>query len=114
MGALATNFESEDKVMGNFMALCVKNGDRLYLPKILEELETLVSAKEGGRVVTLEFARHPAEKILAKMKGKFGPKDIIKIKINPSLVAGVRTTIGGEQELDLSLSSRLRKMFKSY
>jgi len=105
--------DKEDAVFSNFLALCVKNGDQSYLPKIVEEMENLVTNQAGGRVVVLEFARTPESAILAKMKKEFRSEDIVKVKINPSLHAGVRITIGGEQELDLSLNRRLMEMFSS-
>jgi len=103
----------EASVFKNFIQLVEKNGDRSSLPKILTEMESLIAKKEGGRVVTLEFAREPQNAILAKMKKEFGAKDIVNVRTNATLVAGVRITIDGEQELDLSLNRRLRGMFKN-
>ncbi len=109
--AQSTDLE-QDLIVNNFKALLAKNGDLVYLDKITEHLENILVAKAGGRVVLLETARVLPESENLRLKSQFGAQDVFRQKINPTLVAGVRITINGSTELDLSLSRRLNNIFK--
>ena len=91
-----------------FLSVVLKNGDYERLDKIVEAIEMREVQAHGGRIVELEFARISE---LAK-KFKFSSHDRVHTKINPSLVAGVRVTVDGEQELDVSLQRKLNKLFQ--
>lgn len=83
------------------------NGDGTRVDKILEAIEEHATKTHGGHMIHLEFAR---ETELAK-KFEFALKDHVRVSINPSLVAGVRMTIDGEQELDASLQRKLHRLW---
>ena len=90
-----------------FLQVIEKNGDSARLDKIVEAIEELETKKQGGRMIHIELARNPE---LAK-QFKFQSKDNVKVSVNPSLVAGVRITIDGEQQFDGSLIRKLNKIF---
>ena len=47
-----------------------------------------------------------------KIKHNFPEKDYIDFKINPELVAGMRVTVDGEEELDNTLNQKLKNLFR--
>lgn len=90
-----------------FLQAVARNGDLAKIDKIVTAIEELVTKKHGGHTIALEFAR---KSDLAE-KFKFSAKDHVRVSINPSLVAGVRITIDGEQELDESLQRKLNNLW---
>lgn len=90
-----------------FLSVVEKNGDFSRLNKIVQAIERLAAKEEGGHMVELEFARETD----ASNKFKFGPKDRVRVSINPSLVAGVRITIDGTKELDSSFTRKVNQLF---
>ncbi|MFA6354627.1 MAG: F0F1 ATP synthase subunit delta [Candidatus Paceibacterota bacterium] len=111
-GLKSKNNSEENSFIKKFANSIKKNGDLPKIKKIIEAIERRIVKKDGGRVIEIEFARTVSETALAKLTGQFTKKDIIKTKINEQLVAGVRITIDGEQELDNSLQKKLAKIFK--
>lgn len=100
-----------DSVLKNFMAVLLKNGDRAQGNKIVELLEDLLTKEAGGKVVSFETARALPNKEFLLLKERFNSNDSFRQKIIPSLVAGVRVVVNGNQELDHSLVRRLNKIF---
>ncbi|MFH1769256.1 MAG: F0F1 ATP synthase subunit delta [Parcubacteria group bacterium] len=96
----------------NFVKLVSKNGDLSRSNTIIEEIQKIYVAKEGGRMIKLEFARKQPETLINQLKQGFTEDDLIQIEINPSLVAGVRVTIDGESELDKTMRRKLTRLFK--
>ena len=94
-----------------FLSVIAKNGDMPGIKKIYNAVEELVTHRGGGRVVTLELAREVPKSQRTQLEKKFIAKDSVHIKTNPALVAGVRVTLDGEQELDQSLQRKLNKLF---
>lgn len=90
-----------------FLEVVAKNGDFSRIDAILAATEKRIVHEHGGRMIELEYARQSAE----SNKFKFTAKDRVHTSINPSLVAGVRITIDGEQEFDGSLQHKLQKLF---
>jgi|SRR3989344_3555991 len=90
-----------------FVEVVAKNGDFSRIDRIVAAIEKHAVHAQGGRMVELEFARSSA----VSQKFKFSAKDRVHTSINSSLVAGVRVTIDGERELDLSLQRKLQKLF---
>ena len=95
----------------NFVKLLKKTGDIKHSKKILEAIHKNLINEKGGKWVEVEVARESAldEKFL---KNKFSKKDHVGFKISPELVAGVRITVDGEEELNNSLQNKLNKLFK--
>lgn len=107
--------KTSDKEKGNvirrFSTLLRKTGDIARAGKIIRAFEKLTVKKGGGRWVEVEFARPLDVKLASKIGKSFAAKDRIEETINPALIAGVRVTIDGGQELDNSLARKLKKLF---
>ena len=98
-------------ILKNFLAVLKKNGDQRLARKILEIFKGLVVRQKGGHHVLVELARENPDSSTQSILKKFGEKDWVETSINPSLVAGIRVTLDGEQELDNSLAKKLHKLF---
>ena len=94
-----------------FLDVVKKNGDFGRIDKIVAAIEELAIHEQGGHVVNVELARPAESKTVENLKKKFGPKDQVRISINPSLVAGVRVTIDGTSELDMSFRRKVNSLF---
>ena len=90
-----------------FLEVVTKNGDFSRIEGIVAAIEKAAVHALGGRMVELEFARETP----LSNKFKFTAKDHIRVRINPLLVAGVRITIDGEQELDGSFQRKINKLW---
>ena len=101
----------EKELWANLASLIRKNGDIAKADAILEEaLHELVRSR-GGRYIKIETARPLAEALRREVRQGFKKDDLIKETVTPSLVAGMRVTVNGEQELDESLQRKLNKLF---
>ena len=108
-----TPADKTDRLIKKFVERVYKNSDSLNFEKILTEINKKLIREDGGRIIDLEFAREIANDQIKKMKSSFKTKDLISVRVNPSLVAGVRVTINGEQEFDNSLAGKLKKVFNA-
>ena len=100
----------QDKAVNGLLRLLVRTGDIKHSGKILESIHKKLVIEKGGKWVNVEVAREQMPK-KALLKSKFSGKDYIDYKINPELVAGMRITINGEEEVDNSLHNKLKKLF---
>jgi len=100
----------DKKVVNNFVKLLVKTGQIAKAKEILDLVEGLILAKHGKNKITFETAR----KVTAsqkKMLENFVKKgDVVKEKINPGLIAGVKIIINDSQQFDTSMQSKLRNI----
>lgn len=101
----------QEKAVKGLVKLLEKTGDIKHSKKIIEAVHKKVVNEKGGKWVNVEVARESALK-KETLGHKFSDKDHIDFQINPELVAGVRVTINGEEELNNSLQSKLNKLFK--
>jgi len=108
----ATADAKKEDMFKRFIAVIQKNGDGMRLKKILQVVRAVLVRQQGGRVVKLETARPMAEKALAELREKFTAKDYVEAVENSLLIAGVRVTVNGEEELDNTLSRKLKRLFK--
>lgn len=99
------------KIVSNFVQAVAKYGDLSRRERIVEAIETKQVRNDGGRVIKLEFARKQDNTIIDELLKSFETKDQVTIVINSSLIAGVRVTIDGEKELDMSMQHKLNKLF---
>lgn len=99
-------------LISRFIEVVKKNGDHNILSKIFDTFKKIVTKKNGGSHIAVEFARTPTESQLSSITKKFSSKDWIETSINPSLIAGVRITFDGEREVDNSLLRKIHKLFK--
>lgn len=94
----------------NFVKLLVKAGFEKKSKEILEMAENLVLAKQGKRKITFETARNMTagqKKILENFVKK---GDVVKEKINPELIAGIKIIINGSKQFDASMQSKLQRI----
>ena len=97
----------QQKVAKNFVKLLVKERLEGKAREILEIAESLLLQKQGKKRIVFETARKTTagqKKILESIAKK---GDIVKEKINPQLIAGVKIIINGSQQFDESLQSKL-------
>jgi len=96
----------------NFLAQIVRNGDFSNISKILYQIEVDQAKALGGKVIDIEFAREMDRILPEELFKVFSQQDIVNIRINSKLIAGVRVTVNGEREFDNSLHGKLNKVFK--
>ena len=103
--------KEKESLVKNFVARVLRHGDGEDLKKIIAEVERMIREKQGIRKVTIETAR-PQKFNAHKLFGKFLEKsDVVEMIMNPNLVAGVKIIVNDEQELDMTLKSKLQKLF---
>lgn len=106
-----TESVQSNELVKNFVSQIIRNGDFLSVDKILQRVEIESTKVLGGKNIEIEFARVVDKRLVEELSGVFTKQDMVNIKINPSLVAGVRITIDGEKELDNSIAKKVREIF---
>lgn len=100
----------EKKVIDNFVKLLVSSGLEKKSKEILNLAENFVLAKQGKRKITFETARKITNS-QQKMLNDFVEKgDIVKEKINPEIISGVKIIINNEKQFDASMQSKLQNI----
>lgn len=107
-GAKTSERESYVK---NFARLLRKSGDLRHKEKIEAEIEKLLRIKTSKRKVIIETARPLRPRHRQALRAILKKDDKVEEKISPGLVAGVRITVNGSKQLDLSLSRAMRTLF---
>ena len=113
--AIADPKAKHDAIIKNFLALVRRNNDEGRLKKILAEAARLSRKWPGAqgnmREVIVESAR-PLRKAQEKMLQQFiKPGDIVRYKVNPELVAGVKIVVNDEMQFDGTMKAKLDKLF---
>jgi F0F1-type ATP synthase delta subunit len=103
--------EKQERLIWQFLDVVRKNGDFTQIKKIFAAIQALIIKKNGGRIISLEFARNVSQALLEKFQNNFSSKDHIEISFRPELIAGVRVLINGEDELDLTMRRKLKELF---
>ena len=103
---------TQKDVSAGFIKLLQKNGDIKHFKKITEAIHKKMINDKGGKWINIEMARKISSSKQEILKDNFYQKDHVDFKINSGLVAGVRITIDGQEELDNSLDNKLKKLFK--
>lgn len=113
---LETVFVASEKkqreLLHRFLKIIKKNGDWPLIEKIFQKVSRAVVKARGGRIVILEAARRVPQQMLEKLQSSFSASDLILTQIRPELLAGVRVLIDEEEQLDVTLRQKLRKLFK--
>jgi len=107
----AIKTSTQEQVVASFIKLLKKTGDIKHSSKIIGAIHKKIVNEKGGKWVNVETARESALK-KDLLKHNFSEKDHVDFKINPELVAGVRITVNGEEELNNSLQNKLNKLFR--
>lgn len=103
--------EQRAKIRKRFVQTLYKNGDIHKSEAILKVIQRTLVHKQGGREITLEFARPMYPEALKDLRHQFKKEDHITMTINPELIAGVRVTIDGHRELDATFARKIKKLF---
>lgn len=97
------------KSIASFLAFLAKNGDMKKAGQIILLAEDIFYKKTYQRKIILETARKIEKKNL--LKDFFQQGDMVKEKINPELVAGIKVMINSEKQLDFSLKNKIDNIF---
>ncbi|WP_374436203.1 F0F1 ATP synthase subunit delta [Inhella sp.] len=99
--------------MRNFLRTVIENGRLDALPAVAAQFHTLASQAQGvaDAVVESAFPMDAAQlaELSAVLEKRFGRKLKPEVKVEPSLIGGVRVTVGDEV-LDTSVRARLERM----
>lgn len=108
--ALKTSLDAEAK---NFVGMLVDNGRLALLPEIERQFRELKNAHESmaDAEILSAFPMEGAQisDLVSALEKKFGRKLNANVNVDPSLIGGVRVTVGDEV-LDFSVSARLQRM----
>jgi len=103
--------EEQRLMMKRFLDTVKKFGDAGNLKKIFAAVELVLTKERGGKEVVVESAREIPVALHKELETKFKSEDLVRERINPALIAGVRVLIDGEWMVDASLKRRLEKLF---
>lgn len=94
-----------------FIKLLEKQGDLGKAKEILEKTEIFLAKKQGKKSITFETARKLTDH-QKKSFSKFIEKgDVVKEKISPDLIAGIKIVIDGDRQIDYSMKNKINKIF---
>ena len=97
----------------NFLQLLIENDRLATLPEVARQFRVLKNAADGVADCLIEsaFALDGAQvsELVDKLATKFGLKLKPEVRVDPSLIGGVRVTVG-DHVLDTSVKSRLAQM----
>jgi len=108
--AIAKKGADEKKIIDNFTKLLFVAGLEKKAKEILDLAEDLLLKKQGKRKIIFETARRLTLENHTLLKKIVKEGNIIKEKINPELVAGVKITIDNEKQFDNSMLSKLNQL----
>lgn len=113
LSLLKSNVSAEAK---NFVAMLAENGRLTLLPEIGAQFHALKNADEGAAdaEITSAFEMTDAQvkDLVATLEKKFNRKLNPTVKVDNSLIGGVRVAVGDEV-LDTSVRAKLQKMHVS-
>lgn len=111
LSLLKSNVTPEAK---NFVAMLVENGRLSLLPEISTQFQLLKNQAQGAADadITSAFELTPAQvqELVATLEKRFGRKLNPTVKVDNSLIGGVRVAVGDEV-LDTSVRAKLQKMY---
>ena len=111
LSLLKSNVSPEAK---NFVGMLVENGRLTLLPEIGNQFHALKNAAEGAAdaEITSAFEMTDAQvkDLMATLEKKFGRKLNPTVKVDNSLIGGVRVAVGDEV-LDTSVRAKLQNMY---
>ena len=100
----------EKKIVNNFIKLLVGTGYEGKSKEILDLTEDLLLAKRGKKKITFETARKTTAGQKKIMDSLVEKGDVVKEKINPELIAGIKIIINDSRQFDSSMQSKLNKI----
>ena len=103
----------ETKITDNFVKLLIKEGLEKKSKEILNLAEDFLLQKQGRRKITFETARKMTASQKKTLDSFVKDGDIVKEKINPELIAGVKIIINNSKQFDGSMKSKLSAFGRS-
>jgi F-type H+-transporting ATPase subunit delta len=111
LSLLKSNVTPEAK---NFVQAVVENGRLTLLPEIGKQFHELKNAAEGAADLEItsayEMTDAQVKDLVATLEKKFGRKLNPTVKVDNSLIGGVRVAVGDEV-LDTSVRAKLQNMY---
>ena len=101
----------EKKVIDNFLKLLTRTNHEKRAKEILDLAESMILAKQGRRKITFETARKITIGQKKLLESFVGEGDIVKEKIAPELIAGIKIIIDNERQFDASMQKKLQTIF---
>ncbi len=102
--------ERSRRIINNFVKLLISAGYEKKSKEILEMAEDLILQKKGKRKITFETARKMTSSQGEILQDFVKKGDIIKEKINPELIAGIKIIINDSKQFDASMQSKLQQL----
>ena len=96
----------------NFIKLLINKGYEKKAKEILNLTEDLILSKQGKKKITFETARKITAGQKKVLDSFVGNGDVVKEKINPELIAGIKIIINNSKQFDASMQSKLQNIFK--
>lgn len=97
----------------NFLRTVIDNGRLRVLPEIAAQFRALVNQTKGASdavvVSAFEIDSSALAELAATLEKRFGRRLHLTVKVDPSLIGGVRVVVGDEV-LDTSVKARLEQM----
>jgi F0F1-type ATP synthase delta subunit len=100
----------DKKIVNNFVKLLVQAGFEKKSKEILDLAESFLLAKQGKSRIIFETARNTTPSQKKILDGFVKKGDVVKEKINPELIAGIKIIINGSKQFDASMQSKLQKI----
>ncbi|QDZ29839.1 F0F1 ATP synthase subunit delta [Noviherbaspirillum sp. UKPF54] len=98
----------------NFVGMLVENGRLTLLPEIGAQFHALKNAAQGAADAEItsafELTGAQVNDLVATLEKKFGRKLNPSVKVDSSLIGGVRVAVGDEV-LDTSVRAKLQQMY---
>ena len=99
------------KIIDNFLKLLAKTGQEKKAKVILDLAEEMLLEKQGKRKIIFQTARKMTESQKKILQAFVKNGDIVKEKINPEIIAGIKIIINNNRQFDASMLSKLQKIF---
>jgi len=100
----------EKKVIENFLKLLAKTGKEKKAKEILSLAEDLLLSKQGKRKIIFQTARKMTASQKKLLRDFVRDGDVIKEKIDPELIAGIKIIINDSRQFDSSMQSKLQNI----
>lgn len=100
----------EKNIINNFVKLLISAGLEKKTKEILDLTENLILAEKGKRKITFETARKVTDSQKKLLNNFVEEGDIVKEKINPEIISGVKIIINNERQFDASMQSKLQNI----
>ena len=103
---------NDKKISQGFIKLLERQNDFKKSKEIIDLAEFLLAKKNKKKSVIFETARELSESQRKTLLKSTEKGDIVKEKINPELIAGVKIIVDNEKQLDQTLLKKINNLFK--